>query len=113
MVPAPARRSDVTPNAWVAERPGRACSADTTADIEPDRGGNMGRIGRRGFVVTAAGALAAFATAGDAAARVPSEEASRGRGRGRRTGCEFRGMWLATVGNRDWPSRSGLPADRQ
>jgi uncharacterized lipoprotein YddW (UPF0748 family) len=73
----------------------------------------MGRIGRRGFVVTAAGALAAFATAGDAAARVPSEEASRGRGRGRRTGREFRGMWLATVGNRDWPSRPGLTADRQ
>ncbi|GGT50539.1 hypothetical protein GCM10010271_63430 [Streptomyces kurssanovii] len=65
-------------------------------------------------MVTAAGALAAFATAGDAAARVvPSEAASRGRGRGRRTGREFRGTWLATVGNRDWPSRPGLTADRQ
>ena len=26
---------------------------------------------------------------------------------------EFRGMWLATVSNVDWPSREGLPADKQ
>ncbi|MEW2630496.1 family 10 glycosylhydrolase [Streptomyces sp. NPDC048389] len=77
----------------------------------------MGRIGRRGFVVSAVGALAAFATAGDAAAgRAVSEGLSRGRKRGREgreATREFRGMWLATVANRDWPSRPGLTADRQ
>jgi uncharacterized lipoprotein YddW (UPF0748 family) len=26
---------------------------------------------------------------------------------------EFRGVWLTTVGNMDWPSRPGLPADSQ
>jgi uncharacterized lipoprotein YddW (UPF0748 family) len=26
---------------------------------------------------------------------------------------EFRGLWVATVGNIDWPSRAGLPADQQ
>lgn len=26
---------------------------------------------------------------------------------------EFRGVWVATVGNRDWPSRPGLPVDQQ
>jgi uncharacterized lipoprotein YddW (UPF0748 family) len=75
----------------------------------------MGRFGRRGFVVAAVGALAAFATAGDAAAgRAVSEDASRAREkRHRETKREFRGMWLATVANRDWPSRPGLTADRQ
>ncbi|MEU6624479.1 family 10 glycosylhydrolase [Streptomyces litmocidini] len=28
-------------------------------------------------------------------------------------GREFRGMWLATVANRDWPSRAGLTAGQQ
>src|SRR4051812_18631713 len=26
---------------------------------------------------------------------------------------EFRGVWIATVDNIDWPSRPGLPADQQ
>ncbi|MEY4692288.1 MAG: hypothetical protein RIT19_2613, partial [Verrucomicrobiota bacterium] len=26
---------------------------------------------------------------------------------------EFRAMWIATVGNIDWPSKPGLPAARQ
>jgi uncharacterized lipoprotein YddW (UPF0748 family) len=26
---------------------------------------------------------------------------------------EFRGVWVATVGNRDWPSRAGLPVEQQ
>ena len=26
---------------------------------------------------------------------------------------EFRGVWVATVGNRDWPSRPGLPVEEQ
>lgn len=63
----------------------------------------MGGITRRSLTVAAAGALAATVTAGDALAE--------GRGGGHRP--EFRGMWLATVANRDWPSRPGLPAERQ
>jgi uncharacterized lipoprotein YddW (UPF0748 family) len=27
--------------------------------------------------------------------------------------CEFRGAWIATVANIDWPSKPGLPADQQ
>ncbi|TMU90050.1 family 10 glycosylhydrolase [Streptomyces sp. DASNCL29] len=63
----------------------------------------MGRITRRSLTVAAAGVLAATVTAGDALAE--------GRGGGHRP--EFRGMWLATVANRDWPSRPGLPAEQQ
>ncbi|MBU3866679.1 family 10 glycosylhydrolase [Streptomyces sp. 4503] len=63
----------------------------------------MGRITRRSLTVAAAGALAATVTAGDALAQ--------GRGGGHRP--EFRGMWLATVANRDWPSKPGLTADAQ
>ncbi|MEU4895885.1 family 10 glycosylhydrolase [Streptomyces sp. NPDC044780] len=63
----------------------------------------MGRITRRSLTAAAAGALAATVTAGDALAD--------GRGGGHRP--EFRGMWLATVANRDWPSRPGLGAAEQ
>ena len=59
--------------------------------------------------MTAAGALAALATAGDAAATPARSSAHRGHGPER----EFRGMWLATVANRDWPSRPGLTAAEQ
>ncbi|MFJ6631492.1 glycoside hydrolase family 10 protein [Streptomyces sp. NPDC091376] len=63
----------------------------------------MRQITRRGFV-TAAGTLAALAMTGEAAAASA-----------RRRSCpqEFRGMWLATVANRDWPSRTGLSAAQQ
>ncbi|MGW4029707.1 glycoside hydrolase family 10 protein [Streptomyces sp. NPDC004838] len=44
-------------------------------------------------------------TAGDASAA-----SANGRSAPRR---EFRGMWLATVANLDWPSRTGLSAARQ
>ncbi|MEV0964521.1 MULTISPECIES: glycoside hydrolase family 10 protein [unclassified Streptomyces] len=66
---------------------------------------HMRQITRRGFV-TAAGALAALGMA---------VEASASPARGRRRSCpqEFRGMWLATVANRDWPSRPGLTAAGQ
>ncbi|HET6856770.1 MAG TPA: family 10 glycosylhydrolase [Streptomyces sp.] len=50
----------------------------------------------------AVGALSALSVAGDAAAvdrRAPKNE--------------LRGMWLATVANRDWPSAPGLTAARQ
>ncbi|WP_432038617.1 glycoside hydrolase family 10 protein [Streptomyces cucumeris] len=63
----------------------------------------MGRITRRSLTVAAAGALAGAGTAGEALAA----------GRAARQRRELRGMWLATVANRDWPSRSGLPAEQQ
>ncbi|MCX4821849.1 family 10 glycosylhydrolase [Streptomyces sp. NBC_01142] len=59
--------------------------------------------------MTAAAALAALTTAGDAAARPASGAADRRH----TTRREFRGMWLATVANRDWPSRPGLTAAQQ
>ncbi|MDG4865123.1 family 10 glycosylhydrolase, partial [Streptomyces sp. T-3] len=31
----------------------------------------------------------------------------------RRGGPDFRGMWVASVANRDWPSKPGLPASEQ
>ncbi|WP_306319190.1 MULTISPECIES: glycoside hydrolase family 10 protein [unclassified Streptomyces] len=58
------------------------------------------RLSRRGFTLGAALALSAL-TAGDAvASSVPVRR-------------QLRGMWLATVANRDWPSRAGLSADEQ
>lgn len=69
----------------------------------------MGQIGRRGIVVAAAGVLAALTAAGDAAAAPASGRGRRRHGSSR----EFRGMWLASVANRDWPSRPGLTAAEQ
>ncbi|WP_326648687.1 MULTISPECIES: family 10 glycosylhydrolase [unclassified Streptomyces] len=69
----------------------------------------MGQIGRRGIVVAAVGALAALTAAGDAAAAPASGRGRRRHGSSR----EFRGMWLASVANRDWPSRPGLTAAEQ
>ncbi|WP_428955867.1 glycoside hydrolase family 10 protein [Streptomyces sp. cg35] len=63
----------------------------------------MGRISRRAFTAGAALALTGLA-AGDAVA------GPRHHGR---PGPEMRGMWLATVANRDWPSRAGLTAAQQ
>ncbi|MFD3761564.1 glycoside hydrolase family 10 protein [Streptomyces sp. NPDC058622] len=90
----------------------------------------MTYIGRRGLLAGAAGALAAAAAAGGAAAaaagagakhvagvaRSPgaAERAGRHRPAGRAADApEFRGMWIATVQNVDWPSRSGLSAGSQ
>lgn len=67
----------------------------------------MGQIGRRGFVAAATGVVTSLVTAGDVAAvaaSVPRRHAPR---------RELRGMWIATVVNRDWPSAPGLTADRQ
>ncbi|MEV0117998.1 family 10 glycosylhydrolase [Streptomyces sp. NPDC050844] len=63
----------------------------------------MRRMSRRGFTVAAAAMVAGLTAAGDAAA-VPGRAPSR---------RELRGMWLATVVNRDWPSKPGLTADEQ
>ncbi|MFI6090178.1 glycoside hydrolase family 10 protein [Streptomyces sp. NPDC051218] len=63
----------------------------------------MRRMSRRGFTIAAAAMVAGLTAAGDAAA-VPRRAPSR---------RELRGMWLATVVNRDWPSKPGLPAAEQ
>ncbi|MFJ6928573.1 glycoside hydrolase family 10 protein [Streptomyces nigra] len=66
-------------------------------------------LSRRAFTVTALSALMASGsalTAGTAAAG--------GTDRDRRHAArEMRGMWLATVANRDWPSKTGLSARQQ
>ncbi|MFI7343321.1 glycoside hydrolase family 10 protein [Streptomyces sp. NPDC050085] len=69
----------------------------------------MGRISRRAFAAGAAVALAGL-TAGDAVATPESAQDNRSMSGKRR---EMRGMWLATVANRDWPSRAGLTAAEQ
>ncbi len=83
----------------------------------------MRPIGRRGFVAGATGAaLAVTGTTGTAAADgavrgvtaagAAPEVRSQARGRPYRR-REFRGMWMATVNNIDWPSRPGLTAGQQ
>ncbi|WP_079154087.1 glycoside hydrolase family 10 protein [Streptomyces subrutilus] len=67
----------------------------------------MAYIGRRGLLAGAAWALAA-ATGGAGPARAAAAPAS-----GRAAVTEFRGMWIASVSNVDWPSRSGLSAAEQ
>ncbi|MGP3999720.1 glycoside hydrolase family 10 protein [Streptomyces sp. 8N706] len=69
----------------------------------------MPRITRRGLAAGLAVALSGTSMAGDATAYAPRGK----RNGGRRSQRQFRGMWLATVANRDWPSRPGLPADQQ
>ncbi|MET8679734.1 family 10 glycosylhydrolase [Streptomyces sp. NPDC004647] len=69
----------------------------------------MWHITRRGFTAGAAGALAGLLPAGDAVAYAPGGEL----GVIRRPKRQFRGMWLATVANRDWPSRPSLTAEQQ
>ncbi|MFH8367013.1 glycoside hydrolase family 10 protein [Streptomyces sp. NPDC018031] len=75
----------------------------------------MGQITRRGLTAVAAGALAAAAVPGQAVARPAGADPAAGAAppAPRHHRKQFRGMWLATVANRDWPSRPGLPADRQ
>ncbi|MFF5706898.1 glycoside hydrolase family 10 protein [Streptomyces sp. NPDC012794] len=83
----------------------------------------MAYIGRRGLLTGAAGVLAATAAgpaaATGAAARAgepagpPGVLPARAGAGGRAGAAEFRGMWIASVQNVDWPSRSGLPAREQ
>ncbi len=73
----------------------------------------MAHIGRRGLLAGAAGALVA-AGAGPARAAGPEGAAgAAGRRVPRRKAAEFRGMWIATVANVDWPSDTGLDAEEQ
>lgn len=69
----------------------------------------MGRLTRRGFAVTTAAMLSGLALGGEvtAASDRPRREESRA------GTAALRGMWLATVANRDWPSRPGLTAAQQ
>ncbi|GGZ07838.1 glycoside hydrolase family 10 protein [Streptomyces poonensis] len=69
-------------------------------------------MSRRLFAGTVLGGLV---TAGAAAwgASADSGAAAAGSRRGRAAEGEMRGMWVATVANRDWPSRTGLSASRQ
>ncbi|WP_197287438.1 family 10 glycosylhydrolase [Streptomyces apocyni] len=60
--------------------------------------------------MVAAATLSGLALGGDAMAAPGGAAAGPRRGKGAK---EFRGMWLATVVNRDWPSEPGLPAERQ
>ncbi|MFE3165162.1 glycoside hydrolase family 10 protein [Streptomyces sp. NPDC059224] len=61
----------------------------------------MAQVSRRAFAMAALSTLAMAAPGATAAARP------------RRAATEMRGMWLATVANRDWPSRTGLSASAQ
>ncbi|MGW1869461.1 glycoside hydrolase family 10 protein [Streptomyces mauvecolor] len=75
----------------------------------------MGRITRRGFVAGTAGALSGLITAGGAVAadRDGTLEQAVRTVAARRRGRDFRGVWIASVANRDWPSRPGLTAAAQ
>ncbi|MEU8586221.1 family 10 glycosylhydrolase [Streptomyces sp. NPDC048664] len=69
----------------------------------------MDRLSRRAFTVGALSAVSALTASGAAAApggAAPSPARSAAL-------TEMRGMWLATVSNRDWPSRPGLTAATQ
>ncbi|MGX2998200.1 glycoside hydrolase family 10 protein [Streptomyces sp. JNUCC 64] len=69
----------------------------------------MGFVSRREFTVGSMAALAGLAVAGDAATASPRPPATAPR----REVPETRGMWLASVTNRDWPSKAGLTAAEQ
>ncbi|MEU0576492.1 family 10 glycosylhydrolase [Streptomyces griseoincarnatus] len=70
-------------------------------------------MSRRGFAAAALAALATTAQGSAAPRRAPDTGTSGGPGRGGAASGEMRGMWVATVTNRDWPSRPGLSAGQQ
>ncbi|WP_199552671.1 glycoside hydrolase family 10 protein [Streptomyces sp. N35] len=63
---------------------------------------------RRSFTVAGAAALFGAGLTGDAAAADVAVEKRR-----RPRNTAFRGMWIASVANRDWPSKPALPAETQ
>ncbi|WP_405815079.1 family 10 glycosylhydrolase [Streptomyces sp. NBC_01390] len=72
------------------------------------------RMSRRAFAVTALSTLVAGgAVAGAALAGAEPSGANGSDGKRRKATRELRGMWLATVTNRDWPSKQGLSATQQ
>ncbi|MGW0333747.1 glycoside hydrolase family 10 protein [Streptomyces sp. NPDC003011] len=70
----------------------------------------MGRLSRRAFALAA---LSLLTSASGAASGAASASGAAAMPQRRRAGGEMRGVWLATVSNRDWPSKPGLSADRQ
>ncbi|MDQ1044011.1 uncharacterized lipoprotein YddW (UPF0748 family) [Streptomyces sp. V4I2] len=68
-------------------------------------GVQMGRVSRRAFALAA---LATLTTGSAGAKAAPGRRSVRPR-----KAAEMRGVWLATVQNRDWPSRPGLSAAAQ
>ncbi|MGW5972866.1 glycoside hydrolase family 10 protein [Streptomyces sp. NPDC055186] len=72
----------------------------------------MGRVSRRAFATAALSAVTMMTAASAGQARPGPGPSGAAGGRGATAG-EMRGVWLATVANRDWPSRPGLSADRQ
>ncbi|MFF0103975.1 glycoside hydrolase family 10 protein [Streptomyces hirsutus] len=72
----------------------------------------MGRVSRRVFAVAALSAVTMMSAASAAPGRPLSGPSDATGGRGAAAG-EMRGVWLATVANRDWPSRPGLSAAEQ
>ncbi|MEU9556742.1 glycoside hydrolase family 10 protein [Streptomyces fumanus] len=70
------------------------------------------RMSRRAFAVATLSALA-MAPGASAAPDRRDAGASAGAPGGAAQPPRVRGMWLATVANRDWPSRPGLSADEQ
>ncbi|MEU1705754.1 family 10 glycosylhydrolase [Streptomyces sp. NPDC005706] len=77
----------------------------------------MGRISRRAFAAVALSTMAAAQAAGaQGAVAAPGRraaDAGRGAAGGHRAPAEMRGVWVATVANRDWPSKPGLTAAEQ
>lgn len=89
-----------------------------------ETGGGRGTVRRRGLMAGAAGLATALVLGGDLAGAAGGGRHDGRHGRGGHDGGgghhrggehhrEFRGMWLATVTNRDWPSRPGLSATAQ
>ncbi|MER6108035.1 glycoside hydrolase family 10 protein [Streptomyces hirsutus] len=72
----------------------------------------MGRVSRRAFAVAALSTVTMMSAASAAPGRPLSAPSGATGGRGMAAG-EMRGVWLATVANRDWPSRPGLSAAEQ
>ncbi len=71
------------------------------------------QVSRRGFAAAALAALATTAQGSAAPRRAPDTGTAGGPGRGGAASGEMRGVWVATVTNRDWPSRPGLGARQQ
>ncbi|MGW1596057.1 glycoside hydrolase family 10 protein [Streptomyces sp. NPDC002343] len=73
----------------------------------------MARVSRRVLARAALSALAVPAPAPGAPPPATAAVAAAGPRRPPRAAGELRGVWIATVANRDWPSRPGLTAARQ
>ncbi|MEU6376392.1 family 10 glycosylhydrolase [Streptomyces sp. NPDC046909] len=64
----------------------------------------MGRLSRRAFALAALSTLTTASGSASASAATPRHP---------RAVREMRGVWIASVANRDWPSKSGLTAKEQ